>query len=125
MRGGATGEEGFTLIEALVALVILSFSGVALLGATEAHVSRIDGLESRAVAEWVAENRLVELQIGAAGPEDGPVEVPMLGREWQVETRLEETPDPEIAKVEIRVAEAGAGGPLVVFGGFLDTGGPG
>ena len=62
MRRG--GEDGFTLIETLVALVVLATSGVALLGATEAHIARIGALETRAAAQWVAENYLAEVKLG-------------------------------------------------------------
>ena len=59
-----SGEAGFTLIESLVALAILAVSAISLLLATEAHVARIDGLESRALAQFAAENRLAEIELG-------------------------------------------------------------
>ena len=58
-------DAGFTLIESLVALAILAVSAVSLLMATEAYVARIDGLESRALAQLAAENRLAEIELGA------------------------------------------------------------
>ena len=59
-------QGGFTLIESLVALVVLAITSVALLSATEAHISRIGGLETRAAAVWVTENYLAELNLGLA-----------------------------------------------------------
>ena len=115
-------EAGFTLIEALVALVILALASVALLGAGEAHVRNVAELESRAIAQWVAENRLVELSLARGRAQETPVSTEMLGREWRVSMIMKPTSDPELAEVEIRVAEPDATQPLVIFGGFLDTG---
>lgn len=113
-------DTGFTLIEALVALVVLALTAVTLLGVAETHVIRIDGLESRATAQWVAENRLVELQVAGDAGHDRPVT--MLDRDWRVSMSLEATADPDLSAVEIRVIEAGTERAQAVFGGFLDAG---
>ena len=51
-------DDGFTLIETLVALAVLATGAVALLGVVEDHTGRIAGLEDRVTLRWVAENRL-------------------------------------------------------------------
>ena len=53
-------DDGFTLIETLVALAVLATGAVALLGVVEDHTGRIAGLEDRVTLRWVAENRLVQ-----------------------------------------------------------------
>lgn len=113
-------DTGFTLIEALVALVILALTAVTLLGMAETHVVRIDGLESRAIAQWIAENRLVELQIGDTAGHDRPET--MLERDWQVNVSMEATADPALSAIKIQVVEAGTEQPQVIFGSFLDRG---
>ena len=112
-------EAGFTLIEALVALLILAIAGAGLIGAVEAHVDTIRRIELRAAAQWVAENRLAELRLGLAGQ---PVMVPMLGHDWRVTTRTAASDDPDIRAVTIDVAAAGGGTPLVSLRGFVDAG---
>ncbi|MEO0913168.1 MAG: type II secretion system minor pseudopilin GspI, partial [Pseudomonadota bacterium] len=57
-------EDGFTLIEALVAMAILATAAISLLGAAEQHVSRINGLQDRILARWVAEDRLTARSLG-------------------------------------------------------------
>lgn len=113
-------DAGFTLIEALVALVVLALTAVTLLGIAETHVIRINGLESRAIAQWVAENRLVELQIEDNATHERPAT--MLGRDWLVDISLTATADPDLSAVDIRVKEAGTEQSQVVFGGFIDVG---
>ena len=111
------GDAGFTLIETLVALAILSMSAVALLGATEAHIARIGALESRAAAQWVAENHLAELMLGVL-PEKAP---PMLGIAFAVDDTRLVTGDPDLARVDITVTDAADGVAYGRLTGFLDT----
>lgn len=115
------GEDGFSLIEALVALLILAISTVGLIRASEAHVDSIRGLELRTAAQWVAENRLVELGLpGNAAPAGAEIE--MLGGSFRVSEVERPTDDAEIRAVRVTATPAG-GGPGVTLDGFRDTGG--
>ena len=110
-------EGGFTLIETLVALAILAMSAVSLLGATEAHISRIRALETRAAAQWVAENYLAEVTLGlnpsaAAGP--------MNGTELMVSSAYTPTADPDLARIDIVVRDPSDGVDYVRLTGFID-----
>lgn len=119
----ARGEAGFTLVEALIALVILSLAAVTLIGAAEAHVQRVDGVESRAIAQWAAENELAALRLEPARLSARASTVRMLGREWRVETAAAPTEDPGLLQVTVSVSEPGAETPYVTLGGFVDAGG--
>lgn len=118
------GEDGFSLIEALVALTILAVSATALIGATEAYVGRVRGLEDRAIAQWVAENLLTELQVDSSMRDIPSRDVTMMGRSWIANVAYAETGDPDLARVTITVAPQGSGDSLVRFGGFIDRGAP-
>lgn len=109
-------DDGFSLIEALVALAILAIATVGLVGAVEQHIDSTRGLERRTAAMWVAENRLAELAIGAPG---GNL-VTMLDANWQVRTTRAGTDDPEIARVRVDVFAEGEKTPLATLDGFLD-----
>ena len=116
-------EAGFTLMEAIIALAILALSATALLGATEVYLARTGGLESRAIAQWVAENRLVELRLAGTVSDSGSAaSTSMLGHDWQVEVAVKATTDADLAAVDILVREEGASQPLLTFGGFVDVG---
>ncbi len=54
-----SGEEGFSLIELLVAVSILAFAAVTLLESQTQAIGISSGLEQRSLASIVAENRLV------------------------------------------------------------------
>lgn len=121
---GYASREGFSLMEALVALTILAIAGTGLVRATEAHVDQVGGLQQRTIAQWVAENRLIELELDPANLAEGNERVEMLGRNWDVSVDVDATEDPELAKVTIAVAADGKDSSAAVLTGFVDIGRP-
>ena len=115
------GEDGFSLIEALVALAILAIATVGLIGAVESHIDSTLGMQQRATALLIAQNRLAELQ--ARAPEANQPNVAMLGQQWRVETDRLATSDPDLSRVTISVGREGSAAKLATLDGFLDTGG--
>jgi general secretion pathway protein I len=115
------GEQGFTLLEVLVALAIVAIAGVSVIAAVEGHVDRVHALEMRAAARWVAENRLAELQVGGKDRGAGEDRVEMLGQQWQVAVTRRGSADPDLDHIEIAVGLVGAS-PLYRLDGFLDRG---
>jgi len=113
------GDEGFSLIEALVALAILAIASVGLVRTVETHIDSTRTVERRATAMWVAENRLAELQIGDATAAAIP-QVEMLGQRWQVHVDRSTTDDPELVRVHIRVTGIDSETPLATLDGFVD-----
>ena len=112
----ARREQGFTLIESLVALVILAFAAVSLLAASEAHVARIGGLETRALAQVAAENYLAEIELGLAP--DAATAL-LLGRAFEVVATRAPSEDPELMRVDIAVTDTASGETLRGFSGFV------
>ncbi|MES2988798.1 MAG: type II secretion system minor pseudopilin GspI [Pseudomonadota bacterium] len=109
-------DSGFSLIEALVALAVLAIATVGLMRAVESHIDSTRGLERRAAAMWVAENRLAELEAGIPGSD----QVEMLGQAWKVATVRQRTDDPEIERVRINVTPANENAALASLDGFVD-----
>jgi len=113
------GEQGFTLIEMLVALAIFSLAALALLrlgGATAANSAR---LTDQALAQIVARNLSVEALSDPIAPAFGTQGGVLVnaGRQWQWTRNVERSPEPRIQLITISVA--GVQGPgratLVVF----------
>jgi general secretion pathway protein I len=113
-------RSGYSLMEALVALFILAIATVGLTRATQAHVDGVRGLEDRVVAQWVAENRLTELNLrgGAAAPDVSTVT--MMARQWDVRVSRRATDDPDLIAVEVAVSPAGSGAETIRLSGFVD-----
>jgi general secretion pathway protein I len=126
MRGAAGSvhslpQAGFSLLEALAALAILAVAAAALIGAAETHVGRIEALERRTLAGFVAENRLTELRLaGAAAASVEPRE--FAGRDWSVEVSPSATDDPDLGRVDLVVRDE-RGGVQARLTGFIDQGG--
>lgn len=112
------GEQGFSLIEALVALAVLAIASVGLTRAVESHIDSTRGLERRATAMWIAENRLAELELRSEVSEAQPVE--MLGQQWQVAVTRTRTDDAEIHKVRVQVFQGNDKAALATLDGFVD-----
>ncbi len=111
--------NGYSLMEALVALFILAIATVGLTRATQTHVDGVRGLEQRVVAQWVAENRLVELNLeGAASAPQSTVR--MMDRDWAVRVSRRATDDPDLIAVDVSVGAAGSTAEIVSLSGFVD-----
>lgn len=69
-------EQGFTLVEVLVALVIVALVLAASLRATGVLTSTQQSLRASAMAAWSADNRLAELRLARILPPLGRIESP-------------------------------------------------
>lgn len=118
-RTRASSEDGFTLIEAMVALAILGVAAVGIVRAAEAHVDTLRGLERRAAAQWVAENALAEASLGVSA-NTGSFEVAMLKERWSVTVARGPSDDPDLQLATVTVAPAGTRDALVTLRGFVD-----
>lgn len=113
-------QLGFTLIEVMVALVIVAVSLSALSSSLGQFVFQQSSLEERVIATWVADNRLIELQRLAktGGKQDNP-DVEMLGRTWQTELKSEPTLVPGITKASLIVTLKGKANPSATLVSLL------
>ena len=113
-------RDGYSLMEAMVALFILAVATVGLTRATQTHIDGVRGLEQRVIAQWVAENRLVELNLEGAAAMPARSTVRMMDRDWAVDVATRATDDPDLMAVDVAVAEAGTTGATVRLSGFVD-----
>ena len=112
MRCHAIKQGGFTLLEVLVALVILALALGALIKTAGDHAVLVADLETRTQAFLVAENQLHRLQANKLWPEGSEQndEVEQGGRRWQWQARFESTVDPDLKRVLIDVRQVEANG---------------
>ena len=88
-------QQGFTLIEIMIALLIVSVGVVAVMTATAKSVDIAADLERRTVASWVVSNKISEvLQLSkteSVSARKSTDKTEMGGYEWRVRTVIEET----------------------------------
>ncbi|CAN5254018.1 GspI family T2SS minor pseudopilin variant XcpV [soil metagenome] len=97
--------RGFTLVEVLVALVIVGVTLSAAIRATTGMIRNNEALRLKLFAEWSAENRLVELRASGLYPAVGTTEFNCpQGRAEMVCTQVvQATPNPTMRRVEVHV----------------------
>ncbi len=96
---------GFTLLEVLIALSVLSIALVAVIQSVSVQADHTAYLRQQTLAQWVAQNRLVEMQIQGAGQgtkqTQGDTE---LGQHrWYWQAKLEDTPEADLQRITISV----------------------
>lgn len=115
-------QRGFTLLEVLAAVAVLALVlGATITGASQ-YAANAGYLRDKAIASWVARNKLVELHAAPAWPAKGKSDgiEEMAGREWKWRTEVKDTPDPKVRRVEVYVEAPGRkDADLVVLSGFL------
>ncbi|MGD9599877.1 MAG: type II secretion system minor pseudopilin GspI [Steroidobacteraceae bacterium] len=100
--------RGFTLIEVLVALVIVAVGMAALLGTLTSAADSSIYLRDKTFAEWIALNRISELRLAAKRPSKGKAtgELDYAGRKWRYEQEVVETDVQGVLRIDVRVADA-------------------
>ncbi len=111
-RSSIAGQRGFTLLEMLVALSIISIAALTLVRLDAYAVRTAGDLDESTVAGIVAQNRAVELWTDPAPPTIGAstTSVTNAGRNWRIEQRVAPTADDSLLRIDLIVRpEAGRG----------------
>ncbi len=106
----APRSGGFTLIEVLVALVIVAISLGAGIKAAGALANNAERLSQASAAQWCAENQFTELRLTNPFPDIGeaPFGCEQLGRSYLGTLRVSPTPNPLFRRVDASIRnEAG------------------
>lgn len=119
-------SRGFTLVEVLVALMIVAM-GLAALMITVSGTARSSGyLRDKTLAQWIALNRLAEVRLNlnkfAQNTDTG--ELDFANRKWHYDTRYFDTSIATMKRVVVRVWAGDAkakGNPVAESIGFLGT----
>lgn len=104
----ASGMRGFTLVEALVALFIVSLGMMAVNTQINQYAVTAVYIEQKTLASWIATNVLTELSVASDWPELGDYdeEVEFAGRLWFYRVEVEETEVPNLRRIDVFVGHA-------------------
>ncbi|GFD70056.1 hypothetical protein KUL106_33190 [Alteromonas sp. KUL106] len=100
-------QRGLTLLEVMVALLIFALTGTAVLKAAGEHLSSVGQIESITFANWVASNRLNQLQLDNTWPPKNNLKgtMEMADRTWYWQQTVAKTNDNDLRAVTVSVGE--------------------
>jgi general secretion pathway protein I len=124
MRAPRSSSHGFTLVEVLVALVIVALGLTALMVAVNGTARTSGYLRDKSLAQWIALNRLSEVRLNVAkfGQNTDTGELDFGNRKWHYDTRYFDTSIGTMKRVVVRVYLGDAktkGNPVAQAVGFL------
>lgn len=98
-------NRGFTLVEVLVALMIVAIGLAALMTAVSSTARTSGYLRDKTLAQWIALNRLTEvrLTVNKLGPSADTGELEFANRTWHYDTRYFDTSITDMKRVVVRV----------------------
>jgi general secretion pathway protein I len=101
-------SRGFTLIEVMVALVIVSIGMVAVIQAVSQAASNGSYLRDKSIAQWVALNQLTLMRIAQSPPTKGGLsgETEMAGQRWRWKAEVIDTAVVSMKRIDIAVSAA-------------------
>jgi general secretion pathway protein I len=127
-----SANRGFTLVEVLVALVVVALGLTALMVAVSGTARTSGYLRDKTIAQWIALNRIAEvrLMVNKLGDTHDTGELQFANRKWHYDTRYFQTSFPSMKRIVVRVYAGDAktkGNPVVETTGFVgaDLGTPG
>ncbi|MDZ3832780.1 MAG: type II secretion system minor pseudopilin GspI [Sphingopyxis sp.] len=105
-------QRGFTLLEMLVALSIISIAALTLVRLDAYAVRTAGDLDESTMAGIVAQNRAVELWTDPVPPTIGASAAMVTngGRDWRIEQRVARTADDSLLRIDLIVRPAAGRG---------------
>lgn len=116
--------RGFTLVEVLVALLLVALALAALVRTAGIEARNLAILQDATLAQWVAANVIAEARLQQSLPAVGRSEgrADMGGRPWRWLMQVHATDLPEVRRLEVRVFAAAQEGeddqPAAALTGF-------
>ena len=117
---------GFTLVEVLVALMVVAMGLAALMVAVSGTARTSGYLRDKTLAQWMALNRLAEVRLNLIkfGQNADTGELNFANRTWHYDTRYFDTTVPTMKRVVVRIYAGDAktkGNPLLEATGFMGS----
>lgn len=114
-------QNGFTLLEVIVALAILALIMTGLVTSIGDVATNQNSIEERTFAQWVALNQIAKLQLdeemAQLGNSNGLEE--MAGRQWEWRQTIENTGDPLVHRVIVTAGREGKDSELARAIGYI------
>jgi general secretion pathway protein I len=116
---------GFTLIEVMVALMVVALGMTAVIQAVGDTASNSAYMREKTIAHWIAMNKVTEVRLLPTAPKIAKTsdDIEMAGRTWRWTMDVQATPVESVRRIDITVRpkEAGEKTSLASVTGFYGT----
>ncbi|MDC1340595.1 type II secretion system minor pseudopilin GspI [Oceanospirillaceae bacterium] len=101
-------NEGFTLVEILVALTILAITMGAYLSQLDTQISQTHTIRNRTLAHWAGQNHLANMRLKNQWPKTGDQSFSSVQgqQEWLIQQNVSTTANAQIKRVQLRMFAA-------------------
>jgi general secretion pathway protein I len=118
-------SAGFTLIEVMVALMVVALGMTAVIQAVGDTASNSAYMREKTIAHWIAMNKLTEVRLLPTAPKIAKTsdDIEMAGRDWRWTMEVQATPVESVRRIDVSVRpkEAGEKTSLASVTGFYGT----
>lgn len=111
-------EKGFTLLEVLIALVIISIAFAAVMSSVGNASRNFIHIKNTTASTWVASNVIANAQMNRLNGVTSGFES-MLGKDWRWSLLIKQTPNPDVQEVEVTVYDVQTGKSATKLTGYL------
>jgi len=117
--------SGFTLIEVMVALVVVALGMTAVIQAVGDTASNSAYMREKTIAHWIAMNKVAEVRLLPTAPKIAKTsdDIEMAGRDWRWTMDVQATPVESVRRIDVSVRpkEASEKSSLASVTGFYGT----
>ena len=114
-------SRGFTLLEVMVALTIVSLSLIFVATSMSQMIFEAQTMRNRTYASWIAQNRIAELRLAPETPDVGASngEVQFANTDWAWRAVVSETGVDDLYRIDVSVSFAGSNDNIRTVTGFV------
>ena len=114
-------SRGFTLLEVMVALIIVAFSLTALTASMNQMIDAANTLRERTFASWIAQNKITEMRLANVIPDVSATsgEIEFGNTEWEWRAVVSETGIENFRRIDVAVSHYGADYVILTVTGFI------
>lgn len=120
-RNSRTVTGGFTLVEVMVALVVVALALTGMSVTMGGMLNNATTLRERTYASWIAQNKIVEYRLANEIPETGTSsgEIEYANALWEWEADVQETGVENLLRIDVSVGFSGSNEFVRVVTGFI------
>lgn len=114
-------QRGFTLIEVMIALVIVAISLTGMAVTMGSMLDNATTLRERTYASWIAQNKIVEVRLTNEVPNVGSTsgDIEFANSTWEWRADIAETGVENLLRIDVAVSWPGAEQPIRTVTGFI------